>query len=159
TTFAARFAPGQGIVSDEIGRSADLVHHVVAGIDTERTADAGKLLAVADIDPGRTHANAEAAIDAVPLPWRSLTGLRVRTRLAPPFFIRHQQRMLVEHGRLEPRPRAPIDANLLARPAGQNIGRGSEEADETIDGEACIAGDKLAKNCRRVIEIKDPRAA
>ncbi len=52
-------------VADEPRRVADLLHHVVAGVDAVRAADALVLQTVPDVDAGRAHLHAQLAVDAV----------------------------------------------------------------------------------------------
>ena len=80
-------------------------------------------------------------------------------RLAAPFLIGDDQRVFVEHRRLDARPRAHIGADLLARPAGEQIGRRGEQADEEIGGGRGLAGHQLPQYRRRIVEIEDPGAA
>jgi hypothetical protein len=56
-----------GGVADQPARRADLVHHVVAGVDAGAAGDALVLQAVADVDAGRAHLHADRAVDAVAL--------------------------------------------------------------------------------------------
>ena len=65
---ALGFAVLEGDVVDQAARLADLVHHVVAGIDAQRAGDAGQLLAVADVDAHRADVDAGVAVDAVAEP-------------------------------------------------------------------------------------------
>src|SRR5690606_3240612 len=119
---------------DEAQRTSDLAHHVIAGIDAEATADAFELRSVADVDSGRADMETGAAVDAVTPPFPGLAGLVLAARLTPPALIGDDQRMLVLHGGLQPRPGAHIGADLLARPAGQPIGGQGEQAKEEIGG-------------------------
>ena len=52
-------------VADQAARIAHLVHHLVAAVDARGAADAFVLQAVADVDAGRAHLHADAAVDAV----------------------------------------------------------------------------------------------
>ena len=45
---------------------------------------------------------------------------------------------MIEHRALNARPRAHIDADLLAGDAAKQIGRGGEDADEAIDDQRCV---------------------
>src|SRR5262249_49374685 len=150
---------GERIVGDELARPAHLRHHAVAGVDTQTAADAIELLAVADVDAGRTDTHAEAAVDAMAASCRRRSRLGIGARLAAPGLVGNDQRMLVEHRRLEARPGAHIDANLLARPPREKIGRGREEADKTIDRGARLAGEDAPHDAGSVVEIHDPGTA
>src|SRR4029453_18400069 len=85
-------------IGDETARAPDLVHDAVAGIDAERAGDAGKLLAVADVDAHRAYRHAGIAVDAV----TGLDALRfellamARARLAPPVIVGDYGRLCVE---------------------------------------------------------------
>ncbi len=52
-------------VTDQSARVAELVHHVVAGVDAGGAADALDLQAVADVDAGGADLHALLAVDAV----------------------------------------------------------------------------------------------
>src|SRR5450631_1324045 len=52
-------------IPDQIGGTADLLHHVVARIYAGRAAHAFHLRAVPDIDPGRADLHALQAVDAI----------------------------------------------------------------------------------------------
>src|SRR5262249_19559520 len=52
-------------IADQSARIAHLVHDLVAAVDAGRATDAFVLQAVADVDAGRAHLHADAAIDAV----------------------------------------------------------------------------------------------
>ena len=88
-------------------------HHVVAGVDALGAVDALHLQALADVDAGRTGADAEIAVDAIPRgaflflapPPSRLTATRV---------VADDQRLAVEEDRLEAAIGAGDDARLLA---------------------------------------------
>ena len=101
--------------------------------------------------------DAGIAIHAVAVAFLAPSWLAAR--LAAPVAVGDDQRVLVQHGRLEARPGAHVGADLLARPAGQQIGRGGEQADEEIDLGAGLAGEHVAHHRRRVVEVHDPGAA
>src|SRR5262249_13714517 len=153
---ASRHLVRVGIEGDEIARPLDAIHDLVAGIDAEAAADALHLQPVAYVDAGRTDGNAGMAIDAVAAPFPALPLLVRAALLAAPVAIADGQRLLIDHRRLEARPGAHIGADLLARPAGQHVGRRSKEADERIDGDRRLAGEDLAHHGRRIVEIHDP---
>ena len=50
-------------------------------------------------------------------------ALAARPRFAAPRLVGDGEALVVQHRRLEARPGAHIGADLLARPAGQQIGR------------------------------------
>jgi hypothetical protein len=88
----------------------------------------------ADVDPGRADGDALAAVDAVAAALPAGAPLVRPARLAAPVAVGHQQAVAVEQAALDARPRAHLGADLLARPAGQQVGRGREQADEEVDG-------------------------
>ena len=124
------------VVADQAGRPADLLHHGVAGIDAEAALDAAELGAIADIDAGRTDGDALIAVDAV----AGLLAERAQivrlldrgARLAAVIFVGDVERPFVGQRRLDARPRAHVDADLLAHVAGQHIGRGGQDPDPDI---------------------------
>ena len=108
---------GKRVPADQSARAIDLVHGFVAGIDAQPAADAFDLLAVADVDSGRADIDAQAAIDAVAAAVPAVTRLVLAARLAAHLLVGNDDALLVEHRRLEARPRAHVGADLLARPA------------------------------------------
>lgn len=54
-------------IADQAAGLADLVHHVVTGVDAQSTGDAGHLLPVADNDPHRADVHAGHAVDTIAL--------------------------------------------------------------------------------------------
>src|SRR6185312_13057488 len=108
----------------------------VAGVDAEAALDAVELRAVADIDSGRTNGDALIAIDAVAGDFseraqfvRLLQGGALFTAVV---FVGDVERPLVGQRRLDARPRAHVDADLLAHVAGQHIRRGRQDPDPDI---------------------------
>ena len=67
--------------------------------------------------------------------------------------------LLVQHRGLEARPRAHVRADLLARPAGQQIGRGGEQEGEEIHLLRSGAGPEFHRHRRRIDVVHDPGAA
>ena len=119
-------------VAHQAARRADLVHDLVAGIDAGGAGDALVLQAVADVDAGRTGLDAEGAVDAVAERFLRL-GLPARARaarLAAYRVVGDDQRVAVEHGALEARIRAHVDADLLAHLAGEEQDRDHDEGEE-----------------------------
>src|SRR5208282_2204731 len=103
---------GQRGPGDQPFRSMRHLHHVIAGIDAQAATDAFKLDAVADVDPGGTGGDAGAAVDAVPARI-ALLAPSAQPRLTAPALVADRQALLVQHRRLEARPRAHIGAHLL----------------------------------------------
>ena len=108
-------------VADQVLGPLELLHHRVAGIDALRTADALHLQALADVDPGRAHGHARAAIDAIPALLRGAAFhhrqplLEWRARFAALGVVPDDQRLLVEQHGLQPAVRTRHDAGLLAK--------------------------------------------
>src|SRR4029077_16959174 len=107
---------------DQRARPAHLVHDLVASIDTQRALDAFELRAVANVDAGRADRHALTAIDAVAPALPHLPGFMRSSLLAAPGAIGDEQRIVVDHAALDARPRAHIDADLLAGDAAEQIG-------------------------------------
>src|SRR5690606_18962951 len=109
-------------------------HDGVTGIDTEGAANALVLEAVTNIDPGRTHLHAHAAVDTV-----SQIGLtRIDSALAatawlpPVWVIGDDHGIAIEHHRLESGIGAHVETDLLAQPACVQVGGQREESDPEI---------------------------
>src|SRR5581483_906299 len=116
-------AVGVSVEADEAPRALDALHDLVAGVDAKSAADALELQTVSDIDPGRAHGDAGAAVDAIAAPLPALALVMLASGLSAPAAISHRQGLVVDHGGLEARPRAHVGADLLAGPARQQIGR------------------------------------
>src|SRR4029453_10434848 len=113
-----------GRVADQAPRVAYLVHHLVAAVDTGGAADTLVLEALADVDAGRAHLHADAAVHAV----AEAFGLVVdaasarAARLATFLIVGDDQRIGIEHHALEAGVRAHVLAHLLAHPTGVAVG-------------------------------------
>ena len=116
-------------IADQAVRISHFVHHLVAGVDACRAADAFVLQPVADVDTGRAHLHADAAVDAIAQACRLvIRGPAARTaRLAAPPVISNHERIGIEHHALEARVGTHVLAHLLAHPAGIAIGRKAVE--------------------------------
>ena len=99
------------------------------------------------------------AVDAISLALPTLAGFVRPARLATPGAIGDQQRIVIEHRALNARPRAHIDADLLARDAAEQIGRDGEDADETIGHERRVEIGKLTRKRWRIGKIEHECAA
>src|SRR5581483_10085925 len=128
-----------GIIGDQPCRPPDLAHHRIAGVDAEAALDAAQTRAVADVDSGRADGNALVAVDAVAgrlSPEARRGGLLDRhARLAVIEAVADVEGILVGERRLDARPRAHIEADLLAHVAGERIGREGQNADPDIGDE------------------------
>ena len=145
----------EGVVGDELAGPAHLVHDLVAGVDAKSAPDTFELRAVADIDADRASGHALPAIDAIAAAFPALALLMRPARLAPEAPVGDEQGIRVEHGALDARPRAHIDANLLAGEPAQKISEGGKDADEDV-GHGCRgAVPELGGQRRRVAEIED----
>src|SRR4029078_13188112 len=135
------------VVADQPLRPADLGHDVVAGVDAEPALDAFELRPVADVDAGRADRDALIAVDAVAdlLAERAQLGrlLHRGALLAAVVAIGDVERPFVGQRRLDARPRAHVGADLLAHEAGEQIGRGRQNADPEIGGDRRLEGRKL----------------
>ena len=109
------YCPGQRvhrIVADQPARPADLVHDLIAGVDTGGAADALELQPVADVDAGRADLHAALAVDTVAF------GLAFRAaRFAAFDIIADDDGVLVGQGALQSAVGAHDDAELFAEPA------------------------------------------
>ena len=120
-----------GGVANQTSRIMHLVHHLVAAVDARGTADALVLQAVADVDAGRAHLDADAAIDAIAdsLLARIDRPCTRAPRLAPLAVVGDHQRVLVEHHALEARVRTHVLAHLLAEETSVAVGGEAVEED------------------------------
>ncbi len=152
-----------GVVGDQPRRAAELRHHRVAGVDAQAALDAAEIGAVADIDAGRADVHALQAVDAVAgrraLRAQLLGLLGGAARLAAVVAVGDVERVFVGQRRLDARPRAHIETDLLAHVAGQRIGREGEDADPGIGDEGRVAAGQILHQRRRVGEIQHPGAA
>ena len=114
---------------------------------------------VADVDAGRADGDALVTVHAVAAPFPALAFPVLAARLTAPAFVGDDSRVLVEHGRLKPWPRAHVSANLLPCPAGQQVGGGREQAEEEKGDGRRLASDDLFHDGRCVDEIHDPSPA
>ena len=111
---------------DQIAREADLIHHLVTGIDAKPAANAFHLQAITNINSGRADIDTGMTINAVP-GFGDFTAHKVfafdrAARFTAPVFVGDDQAFIIKHRRLEPWPRAHIGADLLATPSGEKIG-------------------------------------
>ena len=146
-------------IVDQPARFADLVHHIVAGVDAPRTGDAFQLLPVADVDAHRADVHAGHAVDAIALGGGTGNRLGLAARLAPPVAIGDGQRVLVHHRGLNARPWTGIDADLFAGKAAEQEGRRRHRRDGDIGHRMRLPGQQIAKERRGVGEIEHPGAA
>ena len=103
----------------EPARLADLGHHLVTGVDAKRAGDALHLLTVSDVDPHGAHVHASVAVDTIP---QAFTFLAPPPRLAAPLAVTNGDRVFVHHCRLDTRPWAGVDANLLTEETAKQKG-------------------------------------
>jgi len=152
-----------GVVGDQPGRPVNLGHHRVAGVDAQAALDAAQLRALADVDADRTDRDALHAVDAVAR--RLACGARARgvldrqARLAAVAAVGDVERVDVGQRRLDARPRAHVEAHLLAHVAGEIIGGEGEDADPHIGGQRRLEGEEIGDQRRRVGEVEREDAA
>ena len=151
------------VVTDQAGFPADLRHHGVAGVDAEAALDAVELGSVADVDAGRAHGDALIAIDAVADRFAERAQLvrllQRRARFTAIVFVGDVERPFVGERGLDARPRAHVDADLLAHESGEHIGRGRQDRDPDVGDDRRLEGQELLHQRRRVVEIEHPGAA
>ena len=144
-------------VIDQPARTAGLLHHRVAGIDAQRAGNAGDVRAVADIITGRADRDALVAVDAIAKVIGGLFGLFDRAaRFAAPVLVGHDQALFIEHRGLDARPRAHVDADLLAHEPAENERRRSQHGDRRIGHRGGLSGPEINRQRRRIGEIHDP---
>ena len=73
--------------------------------------------------------------------------------------VADEQRFVIDHGALDARPGAHVDADLLAGDAAEQVGGQREDAEEQIGDGRRGAGQQLAGERRRIAEIENERAA
>ena len=159
----APFAVLVVVEGDQPGRTVNLGHHRVAGVDAKATVDAAELGPFADVDAGRADGDALQAIDAVAcgLAMRvGLGGILYRhARLAPIEAIGDVERLVVGQRRLDARPRAHVEADLLAQVAGKGVGRQGQDSRPDVGDRRRLQGEELPHQRRRVDEIEHRGAA
>ena len=150
----------QCAIIDQSARLADLRHDIVAGVDTQCAGDAADLRPFANIDTCRANSDTLVAVDTVAECSRiGLRRLQTAALLPTPFLVGHEQRLFVHHRSLDSRPRAHIDAHLLAHEAAENKGCCGQYADRRIRNGRRLARPEIAHQCRCVGEIHDPCAS
>ena len=151
------------VIGDEPRRPLDLGHHRVAGVDAQAALDAAELRALADVDPRRADRDALHAIDAVAGRLAVRVGLRRvfhrHARLAAIEAIGDVERVVVGQRRLDARPGAHVEADLLAHVAGERIGGEGEDAGPQIGDERRLEREEFSHQRRRVDEIEHRRPA
>lgn len=164
------------VEADELRRSAEPCHHIVAGVNAQPAADAAHLKAVADVDAGRADRHAARAVDAVPAgahhrpdvggfpDERVDAGLRggevgsernalPAAGLAAPGLVGDDQALAIEERRLETRPRAHVEAHPLARIGGEEPGRARQDENREIGRSGRSAAEQPAGEGGRVDEV------
>src|SRR5690606_13546715 len=107
--------------------------------------DALELRPVANIDAHRADGDAGLAVDAVTATFPSLSLAQWAARLAPLGLVADEQRVAVDHGALNARPWAHVDADLLTRDAAEQVGREAEDAEEQVSDGRRRAGHQLRR--------------
>src|SRR5574337_221294 len=104
---------------------------IQTAVDAGGTPDALVLQAIANIDASRADLHADATIDAISL----ANGARIdplaprTTGFAPLLIVGNDQRVRIEHHRLEPRIGTHIRAHLLPHHPGHEVGETPIEED------------------------------
>ena len=83
----------------------------------------------------------------------------MRTRFAAPRLVGDDQRLFIQHRPLDARPRASVDAELLAHQAAQDIGGRSQDADGEPRLVRRVEVPQLPGEGRRIGEVENPRSA
>src|SRR5690606_40509210 len=101
------------------------VHLLVAHIDAGAAADAVQLQTVANVDSGGADLHAEGAVDAITQTLGAMVNvLAPRPAVfAAACVVGNHQRIGIEHHALETGIGTHMQADLLAQPAGVDIGR------------------------------------
>ena len=148
-------------VADQAARRADLVHHVIAGVDAGRAGNAFVLQAVADVDAGRAHLHAQRAVDAVARALgRALTMPRGARRAAHRVdVVGNDQRVLIEHRALEARVRTHVLADLFAHEAGIAVGGKASTARSRTAPSRPASRTAAARQAANRHEVADERHA
>ena len=124
-----------------------LEHDGVAGVDAEAALDAAELRALANVDAGRAGRDALMAVDAVAgrLARRLRLGgfLQGHPRFAAVAAVADVERVDIRQRRLDARPRAHVEADLLAHEAREIIGGEGEDADPGVGGDRGLQGRQL----------------
>ncbi len=110
---------------------------------------------MADVDPRGADMDAGQAVHTV----AAARLLELAARLAAPAPVGDDERILVEHRALEARPGAHVGADLLAREAGEDVGRRGEQAEKEVHVERGLTREHLPGDGGRVDEVHDPGAA
>ena len=126
-TFLA-FQRVLGGVANKSSGVAHFIHYAIAGIDTGGAGNAFVLQPVADIDAGRADLDTQLAVDTVTQARFSDLGmaerfLAVAAGFAAGVVVRNDQRIAIEHHRLEASIGAHVNAHLLTQPAGVEVGK------------------------------------
>src|SRR5690606_25495864 len=108
-----------------------LIHHGVTRIHTQATINTFRLQAIANIDVYRTDLHTPGTIDTVAQALGFVIFIRLTrtTLLAAQMVVRHSQRILVVHHRLEARVRTHVFTDLLTQEACVHVGRPGKEQD------------------------------
>src|SRR5439155_27074177 len=119
--------------------------------------------ATANINPGRANMNALVAVDAVAgrlsLLAQRLAFLDRRSRLAAIIAVGDIERMLIGQRRLDARPRAHVETDLLAHMARERIGRERQDPDPQIGDEWRLKRRQILHQRWRIREVEHPGAA
>ncbi|OIQ73847.1 hypothetical protein GALL_445090 [mine drainage metagenome] len=143
-------------IGDQSARLADLVHHLVAGINAQPAGDAGQLLPVANINPHRADVRAGHAVDAIAQLLCPFGLAMLAARLAAPVAIANGDGVFVHHRRLNTRPWAGVNTDLLPRETAKGKGRQRQDDDGDVSRRARGQRKQRAQQRRRVGEVEHP---
>ena len=127
------FQRALGGIADQPARIVHLVHYAVAGVDTGAAADAVELQAVADINSGRAHLDANLTVNAVTQARSGMVDglLAWSAGFATGAVVGDDQSVLVEHDALKAGVGAHVQADFLTQPTCVEVsGSGEKEQPE-----------------------------
>ncbi len=146
-----------GKVGDQARRATNLDHHLVTGINTQRTSDALQLLSFANVDTHRAHSDTGVTIDAIAQRRIGQGLFQLCPRFATPIAVRYRHGVFVHHRGLNTWPRAHVSAYLfLHEPAENKRGRGKRNY-KGIRHERRLSGEKLDQQGWCICKIEHPR--
>ena len=155
-----RVALIEGSVIDQTAWSADILHDPVTRINAQSAGDAADLLAFANINAGGAHRHTFAAVDAIAVFLRVfLRFLEASALLPAPILVGNDERFFIEHRPLDARPRAHVNANLLAHEPAQPEGGAGENCHRHIGNRVRVQGEEVAKQGGRIGKVENPGPA
>ena len=138
---------------------ADFVHDAIARIDAKAAGDALHLQSVADVNSHRAYGHAQVAIDTVAASVPRLSLFMGRARFSAFRVITDDERIPVEHARLETSIRAHVSADLFARKTRHDEGRSGQRKRPYIDAGRYGQGKDLFGQGWRIVKIENKGSA